>query len=46
MKSEEIENEINTDSKSKIIEDQNKNIIEDEINTDSKKNEKQNEEEK
>ena len=46
MKSEEIENEINTDSKSKIIEDQNKNIIEDEINTDSKKNEKQNEKQK
>ena len=43
MKSEEIENEINTDSKSKIVEEQNKNIIEDEINTDSKKNEEQNE---
>ena len=38
MKSEEIENEINTDSKSKIVEEQNKNIIEDEINTDSNKN--------
>ncbi len=45
MKSEQIENEINTDSKPKVSEEQKEIIIEDEINTDSKKKTNQNEKE-